>query len=139
MLEPTALGRRMLGPGWALFRRTGLSLSVGWSIRRMRGRWPQDDIGPPFQALSGVAGEWHSADTLVESRTDLATSAPQGLMGWPAQLFASRVLMPLCWFGAMERREIQDMHDVRRWRKTAVFDWMMSFEVRLADGRRGGH
>ena len=148
-LEPTALGRRMLEPGslgalqallfQALFWRTDLSLSMGWLVRRVPGRWPQHDIGPILWALSGVAGEWHGADTLVVSCTEPETPAPHGLTGWPAPLFASRVLVPLCWFGVMEWREIQDMHDVRRWRKTALFDRMLSFDVRLADGRRGGH
>ena len=148
-LEPTVLGRRMLEPGslgalqallfQALFWRTDLSLSMGWLVRRALGRWPQHDIGPILWALSGVAGEWHGADTLVVSCTDPQTPAPHGLTGWPAPLFASRVLFPLCWFGVMEWREIQDMHDVRRWRKTALFDRMLSFDVRLADGRPGGH
>ena len=148
-LEPTALGHRMLEPGSlgalqtllfrALFWRTDLSLSMGWLVRRVPGRWPQHDIGPILWALSGVAGEWHGADTLVVSCTDPETPAPHGLTGWPAPLFASRVLVPLCWFGVMEWREIQDMHDVRRWRKTALYDRLLSFNVRLADGRRGRH
>lgn len=146
-LEPTALGRRMLEPGSlgalqaqlfrALFWRTDLSLFMGWLFRRVPGRWQQHDIGPIRWALSSVVGEWHGADTLVVSCTDPETPAPHGLIGWPAPLFASRVLVPLCWFGVMEWREIQDMHDVRRWRKTALFDRMMSFDVRLADGRPG--
>ena len=148
-LKATALGRRMLEPGslgalqallfQALFWRTDLSLSMGWLVRRVPGRWPQHDIGPILWALSGVAGEWHGADTLVVSCTDPETPAPHGLTGWPAPLFASRVLVPLCWFGVLEWREIQDMHDVRRWRKTALYDRLLSFDVRLADGRRGGH
>lgn len=98
----------------ALFWRTELSLSVGWPGRHVPRRWPQDDIGAVLWALSGVAGEWHGADTLAVSCTDPGTPMPQGLSGWPA---------PLCWFGVMEWREIEDnMHDVR-----------------LADSRLGGH
>ncbi|MYK32443.1 MAG: hypothetical protein F4051_12225 [Boseongicola sp. SB0670_bin_30] len=103
---------------------------MGWLVRRVPGRWPQHDIGPILWALSGVAGEWHGADTLVVSCTDPEIPAPHDFKAWPA---------PLCWFGVMEWREIQDMHDVRRWRKTALFDRMLSFDVRLADGRRGVH
>ena len=148
-LELTAPGRRMLEPGGlgalqallfqAFFWRADLSLFVGWLGRRVPGRWPQHDIGAVLWALSGVAGEWHGADTLVVSCTDPETPAPHGFRAWPAPLFVSRVLVPLCWFGVMEWREVQDMHDVRRWRKTALYDRLLSFDVRLADGRRGGH
>ena len=148
-LEPTSLGRRMLEAGnlgmlqallfQALFWRTDLSLFVGWLGRRMPGRWPQDDIGAVLWALSGVAGEWHGADTLAAACTDPETPSPHSFSGRSALLFASRVLVPLCWFGVMEWREIQDMHDVRRWRKTALFDRLLSFDVRLADGRSDGH
>ena len=148
-LEPTALGRRMLEPGslgalqallfQAFFWRADLSLFVGWLGQRVPGRWPQEDIGAVLWALSGVAGEWHGADTLVVSCTDPETPAPHGFRAWPAPLFVSRVLVPLCWFGVMEWREIQDMHDVRRWRKTALYDRLLSFDVRLADGGRRGH
>ena len=79
-LEPTELGRRMLEPGSlgalqallfrAFFWRADLSLFVGWLGRRVPGRWPQEDIGAVLWALSGVAGEWHGADTLVVSCTD---------------------------------------------------------------------
>ena len=54
-------------------------------------------------------------------------------------LFVSRVLVLLCWFGAMEWREMREMFDVRRWRKTGLFDRLLSFNVRLADSRPGGH
>ena len=41
--------------------------------------------------------------------------------------------------GNMEWREMQEMFDVRRWRKTGLFDRLLSFNVRLADSRPGGH
>ena len=34
---------------------------------------------------------------------------------------------------------MQEMFDVRRWRKTGLFDRLLSFNVRLADSRPGGH
>ena len=59
-------------------------------------------IGPILWALSGVAGEWHGADTLILSCTASETPAPHGFRAWPAPLFAARVLVPLCRFGVME-------------------------------------
>ena len=147
--ELTALGRRMLEAGnrgalqALLFRvffwHMDLSLCVGWLARRVPGRWPQNDIAVVLWALAGVADEWQSADTLAVSCTDPENAAPHGYRGRPAMLFVSRVLVPLCWFGVMEWREMQEMFDVRRWRKTGLFDRLLSFSVRLADSRRGGH
>ena len=147
--ELTVLGRRMLEAGnrgalqALLFRvffwHMDLSLFVGWLARRVPGRWPQNDIAVVLWALAGVADEWQSADTLAVSCTDPENAAPHGYRGRPAMLFVSRVLVPLCWFGVMEWREMQEMFDVRRWRKTGLFDRLLSFSVRLADSRRGGH
>ena len=148
-LELTAQGRRMLDAGnrgalqALLFRvffwHMDLSLFVGWLARRVPGRWPQNDIGVVLWALGGVADEWQSADTLAVSCTDPENPIPYGYRGRPAMLFVSRVLVPLCWFGAMEWREMQEMFDVRRWRKTGLFDRLLSFDVRLVDSRLGGH
>ena len=147
--ELTAQGRRMLDAGnrgalqALLFRvffwHMDLSLFVGWLARRVPGRWPQNDIAVVLWALGGVADEWQSADTLAGSCTDPENPVPCGYRGRPAMLFVSRVLVPLCWFGAMEWREMQEMFDVRRWRKTGLFDRLLSFNVRLVDSRLAGH
>ena len=147
--ELTAPGRRMLVAGnrgalqALLFRvffwHMDLSLFVGWHARRVPGRWPQSDIAVVLWALAGVADEWQSAETLAVSCTDPENPTPHGYRGRPAMLFVSRVLVPLYWFGVMEWREMQEMFDVRRWRKTGLFDRLLSFNVRLADSRPGGH
>ena len=144
-----ALGRRMLDAGnrgalqALLFRvffwHMDLSEFVGWCARRVQGRWPQSDIAVVLWALAGVADEWQSAETLAVSCTDPDNPVPHGYRGRPAMLFVSRVLVPLCWFGVLEWREMQEMFDVRRWRKTGLFDRLLSFNVRLADSRPGGH
>ena len=148
-LELTAPGRSILDAGsWGalqalLFRvffwHMDLSLFVGWLVRRVPGRWPQNDIGVVLWALAGVAAEWQSADTLAVSCTDPENPVPHGYRGRPAMLFVSRVLVPLCWFGVIEWREMKEMFDVRRWRKTGLFDRLLSFNVRLADGRPHWH
>ena len=142
-LELTAPGRSILDAGSRgalqalLFRvffwHMDLSLFVGWLVRRVPGRWPQNDIGVVLWALAGVAAEWQSADTLAVSCTDPENRVPHGYRGRPAMLFVSRVLVPLCWFGVIEWREMKEMFDVRRWRKTGLFDRLLSFNVRLAD------
>ena len=147
--ELTARGRRMLdaesrGALQALlfqvhFWKMDPSLFVGWLARRVPGRWPQYDIGAILWALGGVADDWQSADTLAVSCTDPENTVPRRFRGHPAMLFVSRVLVPLRWFGLMDFRWMQDMHDVVRWRKTALFDRFLSFDVRLADHRSARH
>ena len=139
MLEPGNRGALQALLFRVFFWRMDLSQFVGWHARRVPGRWPQSDIGVVLWALAGVADEWQSADTLAVSCTDPENPVPDGYRGRPAMLFVSRVLVPLCWFGVMEWREMQEMFDVRRWRKTGLFDRLLSFDVRLADSRPGGH
>ena len=147
--ELTALGRRMLAPGnrgalqALLFRvffwHMDLSLFVGWLAKRVPGRWPQKDIGVVLWALAGVADDWQNADTLSVCCTDPENPVAYRYRVPPALLFLSRVLVPLGWFGVMEWREMQEMFDARRWRKTVLFDRLLSFDVRLSDSRPRGH
>ena len=90
-------------------------------------------------APDGVADDWQSGDTLAASCTDPENAVPRRFCGHPAMLFVSRALGPLRWFGLMELREMQHVHDVVRWRKTALFDRLLSFDVPLADPLEGGH
>ena len=53
-------------------------------------------------------------------------------------MFAGRVLGPLRWFGLLEYHGPLERFEVG-WRKTALFDRFLSFDVRLAEERRTGH
>ena len=53
-------------------------------------------------------------------------------------MFAGRVLEPLRWFGLLEYHGPPERFEVG-WRKTALFDRFLSFDVRLAEDRRTGH
>ena len=148
LCQVTPLGREMLEPGRRgalqalLFRHlywhADLSRFVETFPRGLPGRWPQDDIGVILWGLSNVAGEWQSLDTLralITVRDDAVAK-----MHWNAEgsMFAGRVLGPLRWFGLLEYRGPPDTAEVG-WRKTALFDRFLSFDIRLADGRAGGH
>ena len=54
-------------------------------------------------------------------------------------MFAGRVLGLLRWFGLFEWRLPEEMFDARCWRKTALFDRFLTFDVRLADRPADGH
>ena len=55
-----------------------------------------------------------------------------------ATMFVRHILDPLRWFGLVEYRGPEVSFDVR-WRKTALFDRFLSFDIRFADGRMKGH
>ena len=121
-----------------LFWRADLSEFVETFPRGLPGRWPQDDIGVILWGLSNVAGEWQSVDTLralTAVRDDAVAK-----MHWNAEgsMFVGRVLGPLRWFGLLEYRGPPDTAEVG-WRRTALFDRFLSFDVRLARDRGTPH
>ena len=144
----TPLGHEMREPGRRgalqalLFRhlywRADLSEFVETFPRGLPGSWPQDDIGALLWGLSNVAGEWQSVDTLRALTTIRDDAVAK--MHWNAEgsTFVGRVLGPLRWFGLLEYRGPPDTAGVC-WRKTALFDRFLSFDVRLARDRGTGH
>ena len=148
LCQVTPLGREMLEPGRQgalqaqlfrhLFWRVNVSAFVETFPRGLPGRWPQDDIGVILWGLSNVAGEWQSVDTLTVLCAVADEAIPETRRRAAAAMFAWRILWPLRWFGLVESRGPPDVSQVG-WRKSALFDRFLSFEVRLADGRAGGH
>ena len=148
LCQLTPLGREMLEPGRRgalqalLFRHlywhANLSQFVETFPRGLPGRWPQDDIGVILWGLSNVAGEWQSVDTL-RTLTTVRDDSITGLH-WNAEgtMFAGRVLGPLRWFGLLEYRGPPDAGEVG-WRKTALFDRFLAFDVELSQEGRAGH
>ena len=146
--QVTPLGHEMREPGRRgalqallfrhLFWQVQLSEFVETFPRGLPGRWPQDDIGVILWGLSNVAGEWQSVDTLralTAVRDDAVAK-----MHWNAEgsMFVGRVLGPLRWFGLLEYRGPPETAEVG-WRKTALFDRFLSFDVRLARDRGAPH
>ena len=148
-LNLTPLGREMLEPGRRgalqahLFRQAfwyrDLSQFVSGRPRNLPGWWPQGDIGVVLWSISAVAGDWQNAATLTALCTVPDDTMPTAAHWNPAAtMFARHILDPLRWFGLVEYRGPEVSFDVR-WRKTALFDRFLSFDVRFADGRTKGH
>ena len=148
LCQLTALGSEMLEPGRRgalqalLFRHAfwhaDLSRFVEMFPRGWPGRWPQDDIGVILWGLSNVADEWQSAKTLMALcavRDDAIAR-----VHWNAEgtMFIGRILGPLRWFGLVEYRGWEVGPDVA-WRKTALFDRFLSFDVRFVERHSEGH
>ena len=149
LLLLTDLGREMLETGRRgalqalLFRQafwhTDLSEHIKGAPRRLPGWWPQGDIGVILWSLSAVAEEWQGTDGLTALCTVPDDRMPHAPWNPAATMFAWRVLRPLWWFGLIERSETAHPFEPPRWRKTALFDRFLSFDVRLADGAAAGH
>ena len=115
-----------------------LSRFVETFPRGSQGRWPQDDIGVILWGLSNVADELQSVDTLramCAIRDDAVAR-----MHWNAEgtMFVGRILGPLRWFGLLEYRGPPERFEVG-WRKSALFDRFLSFDVRFAGRHSEGH
>ena len=147
--ELTPLGRRMLEPGSRgalqalLFRRafwhSDLSQFVSGRPRNLPGWWPQGDIGAVLWSISAVAADWQNVATLTALCTVPDDTMPtMAHRDRAATMFVRHILDPLRWFGLVEYRGPEASFDVR-WRKTALFDRFLSFDVRFADGGTKGH
>ena len=149
LLRLMPLGSKMLEPDnrgmlqALLFRHAfwemDLSRYVSELPRGLPGWWPQGDIGAVLWSLSAVAKDWQSADARQALCALQDDALPAARWNAAASMFATRILQPLRWFGLMEWREPQEMFEVGCWRKTALFDRFLSFDVRFADGRTNGH
>ena len=148
LCQLTALGHRMLEPGTRgalqallfrhIFWHADLSRFVETFPRGLPGRWPQDDIGVILWGISNVADEWQNANTLM-ALTAVRDEAVAN-MHWNAEgsMFVPRVLWPLRWFGLLDYRGPEVSLDVA-WRKTALFDRFLSFDVRIEKSHVKGH
>ena len=147
--ELTPLGRRMLEPGQRgalqalLFRHAFWHLDLSRFLPvhnpyKLPARWPQGQIGVILWGLSAVSEDWQSKDTLTMlcSATDDATAELSLSRG--SAMFVWRVLWPLHWFGLLECRQREDSFNVG-WRKSALFDRFLSFDVEVEDNRGSGH
>ena len=100
------------------------------------------------EIVGRVAGRMGLSKPAAEGAVDTALAAlcavpddtlPTAHWNPAAWMFAGRILGPLRWFGLVEWREPQEIFEARCWRKTALFDRFVSFDVRLTDARPAGH
>ena len=146
--ELTPLGRALLEPGrrgtlQALLFRHGfwgmdLSRFVCAGPRGLPGWWPQGEIGVILWGLSAVAEDWQNAPALTALCTNPDDELPETCRGSASSMFVWRILWPLHWFGLLEYRGPEETRDVA-WRKSALFDHFLSFDVRLSDTRGLSH
>jgi hypothetical protein len=140
-LKTSPAGRRMLEePNLRalqalLFHITLWHFDLGSLSRGLLHGWPQRDAGIVLWSLSVAANDWQPRERLSR----LCTIPINGVLDqtWDKASYAmeAQILRPLCWFGILEHREEKTgTGHFERWhfyRKTALFDRFLSFDVRL--------
>ncbi len=125
-----------------LFHLTMWHLDLSDFGRGLHDRWPQGDVGVVLWSLSVSATEWQSPERLTRMCTIPINSVLEP--GWDSASMAmeARILRTLHWFGLLDYRrepiEGQRFGERRFYRKTALFDRFLSFDVHFetADTRR---
>lgn len=98
--------------------------------------WPQHHVGLVLWCLSVTAHKWSSADHLTPACTIMATIGEPVAHDLPGYAMKSRVLRPLTWLGLMESRtqkRASGWGHHADFRKTPLFDQLMSFKVAMLD------
>ena len=116
-------------------------LDLGYLCRGLHHGWPQHDAGIVLWSLSVAANDWQPRERLSR----MCTIPINGVLdqAWDTASFAmeAQILRPLLWFGLLEHREEEKDpgHFGRQhlYRKTALFDRFLSFDVTLENA--GGH
>ena len=135
-LRTTAYGRAVLKGRRSrlqanLFRAAFWQMSLNLYGSGECGHWPQQQIGIALWALSTTGHRWQDTGALMQLSVlpdDAVLRSPH----WVApMLFALRVLRPLLWFGLLECREDPVFRDKGLWRKTPLFDRLLTFDSKL--------
>jgi hypothetical protein len=140
-LKVTPAGRRMMEESnlpalqALLFHITMWHLDLGYLSRGLHHGWPQHDAGIVLWSLSVAATDWQPRERLSR----MCTIPINGVLdqAWDTASFAmeAQILRPLLWFGLLEHREDEEDagHFGRRhlYRKTALFDRFLSFDITL--------
>jgi hypothetical protein len=120
-----------------LFHVTLWRLDLGYCAMDMHDGWPQCDAGVVLWCLPVAANDWQSRERLTRLCTIPIDSVLNTKWNWDsaAYMMEAKILRPLQWFGLLEHREDKvdpGRYEVRQfYRKTALFDRFLSFEVGL--------
>jgi hypothetical protein len=148
-LRITPAGRRLLEPRNSpalqaiLFHTVFWTLDLSYLGRDRFGAWPQRDSGIVLWSLSVAGNGWATREDL----TRICTIPIIGVLesGWDIGSYAmeAKMLRPLLWFGILEYRELDNPDTAGRkkhcYRKTALFDRFLSFDVQLEQTERRWH
>jgi hypothetical protein len=142
-LRITPGGRRMLEEPHlpalqaVLFHIAFWHLDLGYFGPDLHHGWPQYNAGVVLWSLSVAANDWQPPERLTRLCTIPSDSVLDNRWDWDTASYVmdAQILRPLKWFGLLEQRadEIDPgRYEMRHfYRKTALFDRFLSFDVRL--------
>jgi hypothetical protein len=141
-LRLTQIGKRVLtAPGRGalqaiLFHIAFWRTNLAYFDRIPLPSWPQSDIGIALWSLSTSASGWETPERLMRMCTVPVIGVLEAKCDFPTWAFEARILRPLTWFGLLETRLDRREHSGTigaRYRKTACFDRLVSFDVHLEE------
>jgi hypothetical protein len=111
--------------------------------RGLFGSWPQNHVGVVLWSLSVSANSWQASERL----TRLCSIPEPAMLTEDRDLshFAveARILRPLLWFGLLEHRAEREQEarptERHSYRKAALFDRLLSFDVEIDRPARTSH
>ena len=147
-LKVTTAGQRMLeDPNQRalqaiLFHVALWHVALEYLSRAVHHGWPQCDVGIVLWSLSIAAKDWQSPERLTRMCAIPVDSVLDAPWDTASHAMEATILRPLWWFGLLEHRQddIAESRFEKRYfyRKTALFDRLIWFDVRLEtpDGPR---
>ena len=120
-------------------------IDLGFFVPDMHHGWPQHDAGVVLWCLSVAANDWQPRERLTRLCTIPSESVLDNKWNWDSASYMmdAKILRPLWWFGLLEHRaeEIDPARFEGRqfYRKTALFDRFLSFEVKLETAHTPHH
>ena len=127
-----------------LFHHTFWHMNLARLGRGMFDRWPQEQVGLVLWSLSVSAHEWQASETLARLCAIPCDEVLKPKWDAGSLIFEARILRPLHWFGLVEYRGEDEGTDAgadmtHAWRKSALFDRFLSFEIVLKDAGEAWH
>ena len=127
-----------------LFHHTFWHMNLTRFGRGMFDRWPQEQIGLVLWSLSVSAHEWQAPETLARLCAIPYDEVLEPKWDAASLIFEARFLRPLYWFGLVEYRGEDEGTDTgagmpHAWRKSALFDRFLNFEIVLKDASEAWH
>ncbi len=114
-----------------VFWRINLGYWDGYSVPT----WPQSDMGVILWCLSHTASSWETPDRLTRLTTIPVNGVLDAVDDFAGKAFELRILRFLTFFGLLEAQQDPASTDrflpQRLYRKTALFDRVLSFDVEL--------
>jgi len=111
--------------------------------RGLLGSWPQVDAGVVLWSLSVCANDWQPAEKLTRLCTIPEPAMVSGTWDRTTYAMEAKILRPLLWFGLLEHRSEKvsgsRFNERHFYRKTKLFDQLLTFDVQLGVSERSRH